>query len=95
MHAGTALFTMGTKGMTEQEEERSGLAEKHAYAVLDVAEACGRRLVKLKNPWANLRWKGALCIQCIHILYVCMHACMYVCMYVCMYIGRCLWANLR
>jgi calpain-7 len=58
---GTALFTMGTKAMSPAEEERSGLAEKHAYAVLDVAEACGRRLVKLKNPWANLRWKGAVC----------------------------------
>ena len=31
---------------------------KHAYAVLDVVEACGRRLVKLKNPWSHVRWKG-------------------------------------
>ena len=55
---GTALFTMGTKEMTEEEEERTGLCGGHAYAVLDVVEELGQRLVKLKNPWANIRWKG-------------------------------------
>ncbi|KAJ1489552.1 hypothetical protein T484DRAFT_1779925, partial [Baffinella frigidus] len=56
---GTALFTMGTREMDDKEEERAGLASKHAYAVLDVREECGRRIVKLKNPWAHIRWKGA------------------------------------
>lgn len=51
MHQGTALFTMGTREMDDKEEERAGLASKHAYAVLDVREECGRRIVKLKNPW--------------------------------------------
>eukprot|EP00960_Hanusia_phi_P049972 759911-Hanusia_phi.AAC.10 len=35
-----------------------GLASQHAYAVLDVVEAGGRRLVKLMNPWRRMRWKG-------------------------------------
>ena len=29
---------MGTRDMDAKEEERSGLASKHAYAVLDVVE---------------------------------------------------------
>ena len=37
-YQGTALFTMGTREMDATEEERSGLASKHAYAVLDVVE---------------------------------------------------------
>ena len=36
-----------------------GLVATHAYAVLQVREACGVKLVQLKNPWARVRWKGA------------------------------------
>ena len=34
--------------MTEEEEERTGLVESHAYAVLEVKEACGVRMVKVR-----------------------------------------------
>jgi hypothetical protein len=48
----------GTRALSDEEEDRTGLASQHAYAVLDVAQACGRRLVKVKNPWCHMRWKG-------------------------------------
>jgi len=54
----TRLGARRGRDFDEAEEERSGLVCKHAYAVLDVVEACGRRLVKLKNPWSHVRWKG-------------------------------------
>ncbi len=55
---GSALFTLGTRAMSNEEEDRTGLASQHAYAVLAVEEACGRRLLKVKNPWCHMRWKG-------------------------------------
>ena len=55
---GTALFTIGTRALSDEEEDRTGLAGQHAYAVLEVVEACGRKLVKVKNPWCHMRWKG-------------------------------------
>ena len=46
-------------GVYSQEEERVGLVSTHAYAVLQVREVLGQKLLQLKNPWAKLQWKGA------------------------------------
>ena len=59
---GDCLLTVATGELSEyggQEEEKIGLVRTHAYAVLQVREVCGHRLLQLKNPWAKVRWKGA------------------------------------
>jgi len=63
---GDCLLTVATGELAElggQEEEKIGLVRTHAYAVLQVREACGERLVQLKNPWAKVRWKGAYSVH--------------------------------
>ncbi|KIW71015.1 hypothetical protein PV04_03237 [Phialophora macrospora] len=42
-----------------REERRSGIVSQHAYAVLDVYEGHGQRLVKIRNPWGRKEWTGA------------------------------------
>ena len=46
------------KGLTAEDELTTGLVPGHAYAVLDVQNVCGLRLMKVKNPWARKPWKG-------------------------------------
>lgn len=55
---GDVLITIATGRMSEAEEERWGLVETHAYAVLDARDVRGLRMVLVKNPWAHKRWKG-------------------------------------
>ncbi|XP_074597133.1 calpain-7-like [Brevipalpus obovatus] len=55
---GDVLITMGTGDLSKYDEERSGLVPNHAYAVLDVREVDGHKLMLLKNPWRHLSWKG-------------------------------------
>jgi len=38
--------------------EAMGLLSEHAYSVLDVRAAAGARLIKLRNPWGRLEWRG-------------------------------------
>lgn len=42
----------------EEISHLTGLISFHAYACLDVRECKGHRLLKLKNPWGTVRWKG-------------------------------------
>ena len=56
---GDCLITVATGDMTDAEGERLGLVPTHAYAVLQVREVGGVRLLQLKNPWARIRWKGS------------------------------------
>ncbi|CAG7822210.1 unnamed protein product [Allacma fusca] len=58
MAKGNVLVTVATGEMNEREADRAGLVTCHAYAVLDAQVVKGVKLLKLKNPWSHLRWKG-------------------------------------
>ncbi|KAG0348845.1 calpain 7 [Podila humilis] len=55
---GVALVTIATGHMPEEEANRLGLVPTHAYAVLDLKEVRGLKLLQVKNPWSHKRWKG-------------------------------------
>ncbi|XP_063916671.1 calpain-7-like [Zophobas morio] len=55
---GDVLVTVATGELSDADAERSGLVPTHAYAVMDVQTIDGIRLLKLKNPWSHLRWRG-------------------------------------
>ncbi|XP_071515726.1 calpain-7-like [Panulirus ornatus] len=57
-HKGDVLVTVATGEMSDNEADRAGLVPTHAYAMLDIKEVKGKRLLMLKNPWSHLRWKG-------------------------------------
>ncbi|KAJ1675591.1 cysteine protease [Spiromyces aspiralis] len=56
---GDSLVTIATGPMAGSQANELGLVPSHAYAVLDVCEVDGLRLMQVKNPWNNLRWRGA------------------------------------
>ena len=58
LRAGQCLATVATGELTDAVADRAGLVPTHAYAVLDVREVEGEKLLKLKNPWSHLRWRG-------------------------------------
>ncbi|OXA52212.1 Calpain-7 [Folsomia candida] len=58
MARGDVLVTVATGNLTDKEATRAGLVPTHAYAVLDIREVKGVRLLLVKNPWSHLRWKG-------------------------------------
>lgn len=61
---GNVIITLGTGKMTERAERYSGLAGEHDYAVLQLKEERGRRMLLIKNPWLNAtNWKD----QRLHI----------------------------
>ena len=49
---------MATGNLDKSEQERTGLVDAHAYAVLDLRKIDGKCLLLVKNPWTHLRWKG-------------------------------------
>ncbi|PIA18440.1 cysteine proteinase, partial [Coemansia reversa NRRL 1564] len=57
-HKGDVLLTIATGEMGNDLAAQLGLVPSHAYAVLDVREVCGHRLIMVKNPWSSLRWTG-------------------------------------
>lgn len=62
---GDCLITVSTtRELTETEAESLGLVTGHAYAVLEVFQACdGTRLLQMKNPWASKSWTGKYSAQ--------------------------------
>eukprot|EP00053_Salpingoeca_punica_P017151 m.164194 g.164194 ORF g.164194 m.164194 type:complete len:791 (-) comp17129_c0_seq1:337-2709(-) len=58
LHTGDVLCTIATGDLPSVEADRAGLVPSHAYAVLDLRLIDGVRLLKVKNPWSHLRWKG-------------------------------------
>lgn len=38
--------------------ERDGIAEGHAYSIMDAKEIKGHRLLKVRNPWGKKEWTG-------------------------------------
>ena len=56
---GDVLVTLGTGTMSNSLERQLGLAGQHDYAVLDLQEKDGQRLLLVKNPWCDgTSWKG-------------------------------------
>jgi hypothetical protein len=54
------IMTAGTNKMKNVDYNSLGLEAGHAYTLMSVVELeNGVRLVKLRNPWANLEWSGA------------------------------------
>jgi calpain-7 len=58
LNMGRCLVTVATGDLSDADAERSGLVSTHAYAVLQMTEIDGVKLVQLKNPWSHLRWRG-------------------------------------
>lgn len=58
LSTGRCLITAATGELSDADEKRTGLVPTHAYAVLDMKEINGIKLVQMKNPWSHLRWKG-------------------------------------
>jgi len=50
------LITCGT-GPIENEDEL-GLVSGHAYAILEIVEYKGKRMIMAKNPWGHFEYKG-------------------------------------
>ncbi|XKL65661.1 hypothetical protein PGB90_009081 [Kerria lacca] len=58
LHKGDVLVTVATRDLSSSDENKTGLVPTHAYAVLDVRKIKNYRLLKLKNPWSHIRWRG-------------------------------------
>jgi hypothetical protein len=46
------------KGTAGQTFVKDGIVQGHAYAILDIREADGLRLICLRNPWGETQWEG-------------------------------------
>ncbi|THZ79893.1 cysteine proteinase [Aureobasidium pullulans] len=52
---------MGTGKISNRTERAIGLAGEHDYAVLDMREVDGQKLMLVKNPWCEgMSWKGSI-----------------------------------
>ncbi|KAF2150247.1 cysteine proteinase [Myriangium duriaei CBS 260.36] len=61
---GHVMITLGTGKMSSATERHVGLVGSHDYAVLDLRQEHGQRLMLVKNPWCNgPTWKGSRTVQ--------------------------------
>ena len=74
------MITVATGPMSDAQEERAGLVKTHAYAVLNIVDVKGIKLLQLKNPWSHKRWK-------VRIEFV-MDTCACTCVFMCHFIGE-------
>ena len=51
-------FIMGCITRETVDKQKLGLVPTHAYSLLAAYQVGNYRLVKLRNPWGNLEWKG-------------------------------------
>eukprot|EP00127_Corallochytrium_limacisporum_P001169 Clim_evm4s44 gene=Clim_evmTU4s44 len=62
-HQASSEYLMGcarsTTGKREEDTGR-GILQGHAYSILDVKEACGKKMIKCRNPWGAVEWSGPL-----------------------------------
>ncbi|TKX24499.1 calpain family cysteine protease [Elsinoe australis] len=57
---GDVMVTLGTGKMSAKTEREVGLASEHDYAVLDLREEQGQKLMLVKNPWCEgSTWAGS------------------------------------
>lgn len=52
------LITISTGTLTLAEEDSLGLVGGHAYAVMNIVETSGLKILQVKNPWATKTWQG-------------------------------------
>lgn len=53
------MITLGTGKISSKAEHEIGLASEHDYAVLDLREEQGQKLLLIKNPWCEgSTWRG-------------------------------------
>jgi len=52
------LYTCINEYRSNEESLRDGLVANHVYTVLHAKEACGRRMVCMRNPWGQFEWIG-------------------------------------
>ncbi|EPY21015.1 calpain-like protein [Strigomonas culicis] len=57
---GAVLLTISAGSEQRTRLERVQLVAHHAYAVLDLREVEGRRVLLVQNPWSKLSWSGPL-----------------------------------
>ena len=43
-------------------------AQGHAYAIVNVKEVDGFRLVQLRNPWATFEWQASGRVHCVAVV---------------------------
>ncbi|KAK5052505.1 hypothetical protein LTR84_002369 [Exophiala bonariae] len=43
---------------SNEPRERDGIAEGHAYSIMDAREINGHKLLKVRNPWGRKEWTG-------------------------------------
>ncbi|KAJ1618259.1 hypothetical protein T492DRAFT_1093835 [Pavlovales sp. CCMP2436] len=60
LSAGGAVGSKGGKEDPESvaKDDPGGLVSGHAYSVLELRQAGGVRLIKLRNPWGSFEWNG-------------------------------------
>ncbi|KAF2220068.1 hypothetical protein BDZ85DRAFT_204999 [Elsinoe ampelina] len=57
---GDVMITLGTGKFSAKTEREIGLASEHDYAVLDLREEQGQKLMLVKNPWCEgSTWTGS------------------------------------